>query len=180
MTLEEQHSTRGRAHMLFEMLQGEVIDGGWQNEARQGVARPVPVLQGLQVGVPGERRHGDVSRGVSVALLRGQPAAAARVRVRADRSSGCGSAPSRRALANALIQAPGLTGIAKTFSTSRPSGELPASGARRLSVDGRGHGRRRDVPGARATTSDGDVILWVDTFNNSFYPETAPRRARSA
>jgi FAD/FMN-containing dehydrogenase/Fe-S oxidoreductase len=31
-TLEEEHSTRGRAHMLFEMLQGEVIDGGWKNE----------------------------------------------------------------------------------------------------------------------------------------------------
>ena len=31
-TLEEEHSTRGRAHMLFEMLQGEVVDGGWQNE----------------------------------------------------------------------------------------------------------------------------------------------------
>ena len=32
VTLEEEHSTRGRAHMLFEMLQGEVIDEGWQNE----------------------------------------------------------------------------------------------------------------------------------------------------
>src|SRR5258708_39750269 len=30
-TLEEEHSTRGRAHMLFEMLQGEVIDGGLRN-----------------------------------------------------------------------------------------------------------------------------------------------------
>jgi len=32
VTLDEEHSTRGRAHMLFEMLQGEVIDGGWQSE----------------------------------------------------------------------------------------------------------------------------------------------------
>ena len=32
VTLEEEHSTRGRAHMLFELLQGEVIDGGWKNE----------------------------------------------------------------------------------------------------------------------------------------------------
>src|ERR1035438_8080724 len=31
-TLEEEHSTRGRAHMLFEMLQGEVIEEGWKNE----------------------------------------------------------------------------------------------------------------------------------------------------
>ncbi len=32
VTLEEEHSTRGRAHMLFEMLQGEAVGGGWKNE----------------------------------------------------------------------------------------------------------------------------------------------------
>ena len=32
VTLEEEHSTRGRAHMLYEMLQGEVVEGMWQNE----------------------------------------------------------------------------------------------------------------------------------------------------
>ena len=32
VTLEEQHSTRGRAHMLFELLQGEVVAGGWKDE----------------------------------------------------------------------------------------------------------------------------------------------------
>ena len=32
VTLEEEHSTRGRAHMLFEMLQGEVTRGGWNDE----------------------------------------------------------------------------------------------------------------------------------------------------
>src|ERR1700726_3140089 len=32
VTLEEEHSTRGRAHLLFEMLQGEVVREGWQDE----------------------------------------------------------------------------------------------------------------------------------------------------
>src|SRR3984893_4638618 len=32
VTLEEEHSTRGRAHMLFELLQGEVVRGGWNDE----------------------------------------------------------------------------------------------------------------------------------------------------
>ena len=32
VTLEEQHSTRGRAHMLFELLQGEVVRDGWHDE----------------------------------------------------------------------------------------------------------------------------------------------------
>ncbi|MDB6127579.1 MAG: FAD-binding oxidoreductase, partial [Verrucomicrobia bacterium] len=33
VTREEIHSTRGRAHLLFEMLQGEVIADGWRSEA---------------------------------------------------------------------------------------------------------------------------------------------------
>ncbi len=32
VTLEEKHSTRGRARMLFEALQGEVVKGGWNDE----------------------------------------------------------------------------------------------------------------------------------------------------
>jgi Fe-S oxidoreductase len=31
-TGEELHSTRGRAHMLWELMQGEVLDGQWQNQ----------------------------------------------------------------------------------------------------------------------------------------------------
>ena len=32
VTREEQHSTRGRAHLLFEMLHGETITSGWESE----------------------------------------------------------------------------------------------------------------------------------------------------
>jgi Fe-S oxidoreductase len=32
VTREEQHSTRGRAHLLFEMLRGETITTGWESE----------------------------------------------------------------------------------------------------------------------------------------------------
>jgi FAD/FMN-containing dehydrogenase/Fe-S oxidoreductase len=31
-TREEQHSTRGRAHLLWEMMQGDVLPGGWRNQ----------------------------------------------------------------------------------------------------------------------------------------------------
>ena len=31
-TRDEKHSTRGRAHLLWELLQGEVLESGWQNE----------------------------------------------------------------------------------------------------------------------------------------------------
>src|SRR6185437_3171707 len=32
-TLEEKHSTRGRAHLLWEMMQGNVIRDSWRDEA---------------------------------------------------------------------------------------------------------------------------------------------------
>ena len=32
VTREEKHSTRGRAHLLWELLQGEVLEDGWKNE----------------------------------------------------------------------------------------------------------------------------------------------------
>jgi FAD/FMN-containing dehydrogenase/Fe-S oxidoreductase len=32
VTKEEKHSTRGRAHLLFEMLEGDVIKDGWKSE----------------------------------------------------------------------------------------------------------------------------------------------------
>ncbi len=33
VTRDEEHSTRGRAHLLWEMTKGDVIKDGWQNEA---------------------------------------------------------------------------------------------------------------------------------------------------
>src|SRR5439155_5712799 len=32
VTREEKHSTRGRARMLFEMMNGEILDDGWRSE----------------------------------------------------------------------------------------------------------------------------------------------------
>ena len=32
VTHDEQHSTRGRARLLFEMLEGDPLEGGWQSE----------------------------------------------------------------------------------------------------------------------------------------------------
>jgi FAD/FMN-containing dehydrogenase/Fe-S oxidoreductase len=33
VTREEEHSTRGRAHLLFEMLRGEILQNGWRNQS---------------------------------------------------------------------------------------------------------------------------------------------------
>ena len=49
VTKEEMHSTRGRAHLLFEMLQGDPMKGGWKYRDGPRGARPLPGLQGMQV-----------------------------------------------------------------------------------------------------------------------------------
>jgi Fe-S oxidoreductase len=67
------------------------------------------------------------------------------------------------ALANVAAQAPGLNSLVKSalgIADKRSLPKLaPASFRKWASV--------RNVP-----TGGGDVILWVDTFNNSFHPET--------
>ena len=35
VTREEKHSTRGRARLLFEMIRGDVVNGGWRDEEVQ-------------------------------------------------------------------------------------------------------------------------------------------------
>ena len=80
-TREEKHSTRGRARLLFEMLEGNPLARRLARRVGEGGARPLSRLQGLPRRVSGERRHGDVQGGVPVALLR-RPAPAASRRTR--------------------------------------------------------------------------------------------------
>ena len=87
-TLEEEHSTRGRAHMLFEMLQGEVIERRLEERGREEVARSVPLLQGLQVGVPRQRRLATYKAEFLSHYYEGRRPAAARLRLRHDRPMG--------------------------------------------------------------------------------------------
>ena len=67
---KRKHSTRGRARLLWEMLDGEVIGkerlAGGSSLRR---ARSLSRLQRLQSRLPGQCRHGDVQGGISFALL---------------------------------------------------------------------------------------------------------------
>ena len=82
-TQEEEHSTRGRARLLFEMLERSP---GLADQRRLALdrgarrARPVPGVQGLQVRLPGGRGHGHLQGGVPVPPLRGPAASACALR----------------------------------------------------------------------------------------------------
>ena len=81
-THDEMHSTRGRAHLLWEMLQRRPGDRRLALDRGARRARSVPVLQGMSFGLSGQRGHGDVQGRVHPPSLRQQavgPAAVALV-----------------------------------------------------------------------------------------------------
>jgi FAD/FMN-containing dehydrogenase/Fe-S oxidoreductase len=169
-TLEEAHSTRGRAHMLFEMLQGEVIDGNWQNE---------PVKQALDLCLSCKACKSECPTNVDIATYRAEFLSHYYERVRRplhayafgliDRWARMGSiAPG---LANGLLNAPGLSALARRVLHLAPARALP----RLAPLDFRRSAIRKGVPtaGGSQPVPDGTVILWADTFNTYFHPQTS-------
>lgn len=75
-TREEKHTTRGRAHLLFEMFRGDFIKGRWRSHEVREALEFCLSCKGVQGGVSGPRGHGDLQSGVSLALLPPSPAPA--------------------------------------------------------------------------------------------------------
>ncbi|HUB03192.1 MAG TPA: FAD-binding and (Fe-S)-binding domain-containing protein, partial [Terriglobales bacterium] len=63
VTREEEHSTRGRAHLLWEMTKGEVIRDGWKNEA---------VKESLDLCLACKGCKSDCPTGVDVAMYKSE------------------------------------------------------------------------------------------------------------
>jgi Fe-S oxidoreductase len=161
-TLEEKHSTRGRARMLWELLQGEVVRGGWQDE---------DVKETLDLCLSCKACKSDCPTNVDIATYkaeflshyyekRARPLQAYAFGL-VDRWARIGSlAPG---VANFLSQAPGLKQLLGVAAQRR----LPQLAARSF----RRWARRQGVPAPAG--GSGEVILWADTFNNYFRPETS-------
>jgi Fe-S oxidoreductase len=174
VTLEEQHSTRGRAHMLFELLQGEMVRDGWQDEH---------VKQSLDLCLSCKACKSECPANVDMATYRAEFLAhyyeGQRRPVHAyafgliNRWLQLGAAaPS---MTNAVTQAPPLNRIIKQLLHIAPARQLP----KLASMTFRQWAAKRGVPAVGAKdrvesrrTGGTQVILWVDTFNNHFYPET--------
>ena len=118
VTREEEHSTRGRARLLFEMLDGHgdgPITDGWRSDGGPRRPRPVPGLQGLQDRLPGQRRHGHLQGRVPRPPLPAPAAPARRLRHRLAAAA----APRRRP-----------AGAAGAVNAAAPSRRLRRRGAR--------------------------------------------------
>jgi Fe-S oxidoreductase len=167
VTHEEEHSTRGRAHLLWEMTQGEVIRDGWRSEE---------VKQSLDLCLSCKGCKSDCPVGVDVATYKSEFLShyyEGRMRPRTAYALGNIDLWARLA-----SHAPGLVNLAT---------QLPF--LRDLSKHVAGIPRQRAIPAfapehfkawfqrrQRTSTSNPEappVLLWPDTFNNYFHPATA-------
>jgi FAD/FMN-containing dehydrogenase/Fe-S oxidoreductase len=179
-TLEEEHSTRGRAHMFFEVLQGEVLKDAWGNE---------DVKRSLDLCLSCKACKSECPANVDLATYRSEflshyyethqrPLEAYAFGL-IDRWARLASAFPR--LANAGPRMPVLSALVRRALHLAPERELPRFAtstfrrwARRQGVAAAGH--RVAAAGHRVAAAGNGarpVILWADTFNNYFHPEAA-------
>ena len=162
VTREEKDSTRGRARMLFEMLNGEIIESGWKSEE---------VKEALDLCLSCKGCKGDCPVNVDMATYKAEFLShyyKGRIRPRHAYAFGwihlwsrlVSFAPS---LANLFIQTPGLDSLAKLAGGVHPNRKLPPFAPQTFKQWFRSH-RSRHPTGP-------PLVLFADTFNNYFNPD---------
>ncbi len=168
VTREEENSTRGRARLLFEMLQGDEIADGWRSDAVAEALDLCLACKGCKSDCPvnvdmatykAEFLHHHYRR-----RLRPLPAYSmgliglwARLAAKAPR------------LVNALAQGR-LTGrLLKAAGGIAPERPVPAFAPQTFRQWYAEH--RSGV--SRLGSAERRILLWPDTFNDAFHPETA-------
>ncbi|HET7205280.1 MAG TPA: FAD-linked oxidase C-terminal domain-containing protein [Terriglobales bacterium] len=164
VTREEEHSTRGRAHLLWEMTQHDVIKGAWEDE---------DVKHSLDLCLSCKGCKSDCPVGVDVATYKAEflshyyegkqrplhAHAFGNIDIWARVAS---FAPG---FANLATQLPFLRDIAKAVTGMPKKRRIPAFAPQTFKAWFQQH--------ESANPGGPPVILWPDTFNNYFLPGTA-------
>lgn len=176
VTLEEEHSTRGRAHMLFELLQGEVLRDGWKDAQ---VKKALDLCLGCKACKSECPANVDLATYKAEFLSHFYESHARPLFAYAfgmiDKWLRIASFTPR--LANLLSHTPGASHLMRWPLRLAPERQIPplahtsfrqwAQRNKVLAVkEMPGQASSASAPGRR------EVILWTDTFNNHFHPET--------
>lgn len=164
VTGEERYSTRGRARLLAEMLRGELIPDRWQSDEVREALDYCLACKGCRSDCP---THTDMATYKAEFLAhyyegRLRPIQAYSMGLIPRWARAAAHAPR---LVNFFTQTPGLSTIAKRLAGIAPERRIPRFVKRTF----RQWFARRAAPPAAGPR----IILWVDTFNNYFHPETA-------
>ncbi|HEY1790399.1 MAG TPA: FAD-linked oxidase C-terminal domain-containing protein [Verrucomicrobiae bacterium] len=162
VTREEKHSTRGRARMLFEMLQGEVIHQGWRSKE---------VLESLDLCLACKGCQSDCPMHVDMATYKAEFLShyyERRLRPRHAYAMGLIQIWARIAskiprLVNFIGAAPITRNIVKWLGGISQKRSMPKFATETF----REWWSKREQRGGTGQP----VVLWVDTFNNHFHPE---------
>jgi FAD/FMN-containing dehydrogenase/Fe-S oxidoreductase len=163
-TREEEHSTRGRAHLLWEMTRGDVIRDQW---------RDASVKSSLDLCLSCKGCKSECPVGVDVATYKAEFLShhyEGKRRPLSHYAFGQIDHWARLAslfpgVANFFTQTPGLGDVAKSLGGIASQRTIPAFA----------HTTFRNWFSERKPANPGapPVVLWPDTFNNYFHPETA-------
>lgn len=164
VTREETHTTRGRAHALWEMLQGNVIQEGWRDDG---------VKEALDLCLSCKGCKGDCPVNVDMATYKAEFLShywEGRLRPRSAYAFGWIDKWARMAslapgLVNLFTQLPPFSALAKVAAGVPQRRKIPAFAAETFKAWFEKRPRRLGLADK--------VILWADTFNNYFFPETA-------
>ncbi|GAA2782311.1 FAD-binding and (Fe-S)-binding domain-containing protein [Streptomyces rameus] len=174
-TMEEEHSTRGRARLLFEMLDGHAdsaVKDGW---------RSTEVHDALDLCLACKGCKSDCPTGVDMATLKAEFMShhyAGRIRPMAHYSMGwlplwarlSRAAP---ALVNSALHAPGLARLGKRLAGIDEARSAPVFAGESFVQWWRARGREQPDPADPRT-----VVLWPDTFSTYFHPAIAKSAVR--
>ncbi len=179
VTREEENSTRGRAHLLWEMTKRDFITDGWQSEA---------VKDSLDLCLACKGCKSDCPVGVDVATYKAEFLShyyeTNRRPLKAMALSNIDlwmrAASHMPGLVNLATQLPGLRDLAKLAGGIPAQRRIPAFAPQTFKDwwEKRGASMRRadeEVPSH--ASRENSVLLWADTFNNHFLPSTAKAAA---
>jgi FAD/FMN-containing dehydrogenase/Fe-S oxidoreductase len=161
-TRDERHSTRGRARVLFEMLDGSLASDGWRSPAAK---------EALDLCLMCKACDRECPASVDMATYKAEflhHHYRRRLRPRSHLSLGWSPlllAAGRRlpGLANAIVRSPGLSALARRLAgidADRQLPELATTPVRRSGVRSP----------ARDSAAGEPIVLWLDTFTSSFAP----------
>jgi FAD/FMN-containing dehydrogenase/Fe-S oxidoreductase len=163
-TREEEHSTRGRAHLLWEMTKGDVIRDGWRNEG---------IKQALDLCLACKGCKSDCPVGVDVATYKAEFLSHFYEKKSRPRSAYAFAYVDL--WARIASKVPWLVNLATQSLLTRHLAKWAAGMPQERHIPRfASHTFRSWFQHREAPSGDGPpVVLWPDTFNNYFLPDTA-------